>query len=280
LLYTGLPSEELSADGFRGLGHVDSHKDKLSIDFELKAIVAPTDPSVIRKASKGRQRDKTVEVILAQDKTALRSRKGDTGSVLWKASVDLAQVVLQQHYSHAEDSLLKRDLLPNAHVFELGAGTGLLGIVLSPLVRQYTVTDIPDLLPLIRKNLSLNYDGWSNSKGPGSNITVEALDWLQLHRTPLAVRPRLIPVPTDPIDLILAVDCIYNPSLLPALVETIDFLTTPEKTAVLIVMELRQEDVVREFLGLWLAKGGWEIRRVASAFIGVRYAVWVGWKSI
>lgn len=196
--------------------------------------------------------------------------------------------------------MLKRDLLPDAHVFELGyvffrilvllaalcltasAGTGLLGIVLSPLVRQYTVTDIPDLLPLIRKNLSLNYDGWSNSNlsGPGSNITVEALDWVQLHRTPLAIRSRLIPTPADPIDLILAVDCIYNPSLLPALVETIDFLTTPGKTAVLIVMELRQEDVVREFLTLWLAKGGWGIRRVASAFIGVRYAVWVGWKSI
>lgn len=87
-------------------------------------------------------------------------------------------------------------------------------------------------------------------------------------------------MPTDPIDLILAVDCIYNPSLLPALVETIDYLTTPGKTAVLIVMELRQEDVVREFLELWIAKGGWEIRRVASAFMGARYAVWMGWKGI
>lgn len=83
MLYTGLPPEESSSNGFRGLGHVDSYKDTLSIDFELKANVAPTDPSV--KKPKGRLRDKTVEVILAQDKTALRSRKGDTGSVLWKA---------------------------------------------------------------------------------------------------------------------------------------------------------------------------------------------------
>lgn len=152
--------------------------------------------------------------------------------------------------------------------------------MLSPLVRQYTVTDIPDLLPLIRKNLSLNYDGWPNlkSSGAGSNITVEALDWIQLHCTPLALRSRLVPAPADPIDLILAVDCIYNPALLPALVETIDFLTTPDKTAVLIVMELRQEDVVREFLELWISKGGWEIRRASSAFVGVRYAVWIGWK--
>jgi hypothetical protein len=63
-------------------------------------------------------------------------------------------------------------------------------------------------------------------------------------------------------------------------VETIDFLTTPSKTAVLVVMELRQEDVVREFLAHWIAKGGWEIRRVGSGFMGTRYAVWVGWKGI
>ena len=81
-------------------------------------------------------------------------------------------------------------------------------------------------------------------------------------------------------DLILAVDCIYNPSLLPALVETIDFLTTPGKTAVLVVVELRQEDVVREFLELWVAKGGWEIWRIANGFLGSRYAVWTGWKAV
>jgi len=268
----------LSVDGFRGLGHVDSRKDTLSIDFELKAFVPPSDPSI--KKSKTKQRDKTIEVVLAQDKTALRSRKGDTGSVLWRASVDLAQVVLQQHYSQDENALLDSNTLPNAHVFELGAGTGLLSIVLSSLVHQYTVTDIPDLLPLIRKNLALNFDGWPNSNCSGSNITAEELDWLELHGTLISIHSRLVPAPADPIDLLLAVDCIYNPSLLPALVETIDFLTTPGKTAVLVVMELRQEDVVREFLEHWIAKGGWEIRRVGSGFMGTRYAVWVGWKGI
>jgi len=163
--------------------------------------------------------------------------------------------------------------------FTASAGTGLLSIVFSPLVRQYTVTDIPDLLPLIRKNISLNFEGWPNSKCLGSNIAVEGLDWLELHRTPISTRAQLISTPTEPIGLILAVDCIYNPSLLPALVETIDFLATPNKTAVIIVMELRQEDVVREFLELWIAKGGWEIRRVTNGFLGVSYAMWVGWKG-
>jgi hypothetical protein len=161
------------------------------------------------------------------------------------------------------------------------AGTGLLGIVLSPLVRRYVLTDIPDLLPLIRKNLALNFNGWpSLILGiPGSNVEAESLDWLQIHGTPLPTRTRIFPLATAPLDLILVVDCVYNPSLLPALVETIDFLATPGKTAVLVVVELRQEDVVREFLELWIMKGGWEIWRVGSGFLGVRYAVWMGWKE-
>jgi hypothetical protein len=67
------------------LGHVDSRKDTLPITFELKSPALQSDPSV--KTSKKRRRDgnETLEVELAQDKTALRSRKGDTGSVLWIA---------------------------------------------------------------------------------------------------------------------------------------------------------------------------------------------------
>lgn len=77
-------------------------------------------------------------------------------------------------------------------------------------------------------------------------------------------------------------DCIYHPSLLPALVETIDYLTTPGVTAVLVVVELRAEDVIREFLELWLnasTKGAWEIWHVDEVMEGP-YAVWVGWKKV
>ena len=64
-----------------------------------------------------------------------------------------------------------------------------------------------------------------------------------------------------PIDLLLVVDYIYHPSLLPALVSTIDRLAAPGRTTVLVVVELRAEDVVRQFLELWVAadEGRWEI---------------------
>ena len=114
----------------RGLGYVDSHKDILEIKFDLELKVVhqkPKDPSVI----------KTVDVKLFQDKTALRTRKGDTGSVLWKArcvcilnrlhkaahfrcSVDVGQLILQQYYSDSTESLLDFRLPETQHVLELG----------------------------------------------------------------------------------------------------------------------------------------------------------------
>ena len=112
----------------RGLGYVDSHRDVLDIKFELKD-----------KKAKGLTVVKTVEIELFQDKTALRTRKGDTGSVLWKArfvvcasriglhkkthfrsSIDVGQLILQQYYSDSTESLLDRRLLETQHVLELG----------------------------------------------------------------------------------------------------------------------------------------------------------------
>jgi hypothetical protein len=154
------------------------------------------------------------------------------------------------------------------------AGTGLLGIVFSPLVRLYTVTDLDVLLPLIRKNISLAFPDWCQAKKPGSNISVQELDWLAVQAATPTSRARLLP--TD-LDLILVVDCVYHPFLLPALVETIDSLTVSERTTVMVVAELRADDVIREFLSLWASKRGWVIRR--ANLLGIRFGTWVGWRD-
>jgi len=185
-------------------------------------------------------------------------------------SVEFARIILQQHHSREPSPLLNPVMLAESHILELGAGTGLLGIALSPLVRQYTITDIAALLPLIRKNLALNFDGWPSK----SNVSVEELDWETLRSSTPALRSANFSY--SPIDLILAIDCIYHPSLLPSLVETIDFLATPGKTAVMVVVELRAEDVVREFLETWIEKG-WQVWRVSS-LLCMPYVGWVGWK--
>ncbi|KAF8074694.1 putative methyltransferase-domain-containing protein [Lyophyllum atratum] len=288
ILYSGLQKGiETNTDTFRGLGHVDSRKDTMSITFELKAptYATTTDTKTTRstrhrktqKPNKGL--DKTVQIELSQDKTALRTRKGDTGSVLWKASIDFARVILQQIHAQAANSFFDPSILETQHVVELGAGTGLLAIAFAPLVRRYTVTDINDLVPLLRKNVASNFDGWPGRcapPAPGSNVFVEELDWVLLSSTNASQRGRVVDI--EPADLILVVDCIYHPSLLPSLIETINHLSVPGRTAVLVVVELRAEDVIREFLELWLSRPGWEIWRI-EGLLDRPYATWLGWQT-
>jgi protein N-lysine methyltransferase METTL21D len=93
-----LPSEK--TDNFRGLGHLDSHKDVLQLVFEVKPPGVSTSQAAIGTKRRRKEGGKSsgragrapteddgrvIEISLAQDKTALRSRKGDTGSVVWKA---------------------------------------------------------------------------------------------------------------------------------------------------------------------------------------------------
>lgn len=168
------------------------------------------------------------------------------------------------------------------------AGTGLLGVVLSRFVRHYTVTDVEELVPLIRKNIAQNLSvsrtpppklKHPSTPSPSSNVTADALDWVAFHDASEHARSKL--VPAEPADLVLVVDCIYHPSLLPALLTTIDYLTVPGRTAIVVVVELRAEDVVREFLQEWLEKvevADWEIWSVCG-LLDSTYAVWVGWKN-
>jgi hypothetical protein len=153
----------------------------------------------------------------------------------------------------------------------LSGGTGFLSIALSPLVKQYTVTDIAQLIPLIMRNVSSN-------RPSGHNILVEELDWTVLESASPSQRCKVYNTKDRPIDLLLAVDCLYHPSLIPPFVATINHLATPSRTAVLIVSELRADDVMREFLDAWLNTPGWEIWRIPNDDLGKHYVVWLGWK--
>ncbi len=90
LLYTSLAAKNVqdSSHAFRGLGYLDSHRDILTLEFTVQIPGSRPDAGqsrTRRKAIKKKIEEKTIEVQLAQDKTALHSRKGDTGSVLWRA---------------------------------------------------------------------------------------------------------------------------------------------------------------------------------------------------
>ena len=72
-----------------GLGYIDSRTPVLNVKIELDLFTdrPPSDGNHEKSSNGARSRKKNmvIEVELAQDPTSLRSRKGDTGSVLWRA---------------------------------------------------------------------------------------------------------------------------------------------------------------------------------------------------
>ncbi|KAH8990700.1 putative methyltransferase-domain-containing protein [Lactarius hatsudake] len=282
LLYTRLaalkPADSSDIGHFHGLGSENSKQDALLVRIELKP---PTTCEPQRNTDTGNQRRKrrrgggvqkakderrgrdpiVLEYVLLQDKTALRSRSGDTGSVLWKTSVEFLSLVLQQrHFPERRRSLFDYGKLSQAHVLELGAGTGLLALALSPFVRKYTATDIPALVPLLRKNVL------------SASVTVTALDWT------LPALRQVDMGSTDTLDVLLVVDCVYHPALIRPLLTTLTALATPQRTVAVVVVELRAEDVLREFLQEWIALG-WRVWSVGEDLLGARWGMWAGWRE-
>lgn len=162
----------------------------------------------------------------------------------------------------------------------LSAGTGLVSLLMSPLVRKYTVTDTVDLVGLIRKNVKHRFSGWGSNQAAGANLAVESLDWVQLQQCTETQRKTLLSNVSQPIDLVLAVDCIYHPSLISPLLGAINCLATPKHTSALVLSELRSEDVMRLFMEGWLALPGWKVWHVGGDLLqDPHYVLWVGQKE-
>ncbi|KAJ3502835.1 hypothetical protein NLJ89_g8708 [Agrocybe chaxingu] len=267
------------ADNFRGLGYLDSHKDVLDLKFELTNIDDLHDhhDDMKRKRRPKASRDtkgadKSIEIQLHQDKTALRSRKGDTGSVLWRARCftlpsESLQAYSEKAFQHrlcTDDTtgllFTLRTQSPKKRYPSIPARPGtwvcrLVSYILQIYyLTRYTATDIGALIPLIQKNIALNSPFL---KSP-TNISAQELDWLTLTSTSHALRHKIYDTQANPVDLLLAVDC---------------------RTAVLVMSELRAEDVMREFLEAWLGLEGWEVWRIPNDNIGKCYVIWVGWKA-
>lgn len=98
ILYCELQKQTFNdSQKHRGLGFVDPRQNILTVTIELNGGDIPTEnpeskPNFEKKRTRTRVKplsqhidDKSIEVNLAQDITALRTRKGDTGSVLWHA---------------------------------------------------------------------------------------------------------------------------------------------------------------------------------------------------
>lgn len=255
LLYTLNAKSE--HDG--GLGYVNHSSDKIFIAIDgSKWTTALTERNLTGKWI----------VPIYQHVTSLRSSKGDTGSVLWRSTVELA---IRFH----KGTLFDLSLLRDATVLELGAGTGALPAMVGQLAKSWLATDQEQLLPLMRKNLDNR-----------SNVGVAPLDWFDFlnppssHSAQLRKKQILDHFKLGAVagtgqdaerghwpDVIICCDCIYNPGLFDALIAALDVFTEKQKTVVLVSCEMRSDESLAEFLTKWKASDDdWRIVSLEERF--------------
>lgn len=311
-LYTALNDEQSSSTSTAhgGLGFIDSSSAVIELGFTLEPPPLPGSPlgpgttsrRPGRRVKAARRETVTVSARIAQDVHALRYRPGDTGSVVWRASVLFSEFLWSSHLfppsvpSFLDPNLLSAsDSTTTAKILELGAGTGCLAMLCKNLVgssMKWTLSDQCDALKLIRKTLVMN-DVDPNASH--ARFEIEEVDWVEV-----ASRKRR-PNKEDGAegyDVILAVDCLFNESLVLPFLHTIDHFARPPPTAgesaprpatlVVIVSELRSSEVMRLFVSEWLGLGGWTVVRMPREALGKerglglaspKYVVWCGWKT-
>uniref|UniRef100_UPI00398F2B93 EEF1A lysine methyltransferase 3-like n=1 Tax=Pristiophorus japonicus TaxID=55135 RepID=UPI00398F2B93 len=115
-------------------------------------------------------------------------------------------------------------------VIELGSGTGIVGILATLLGGDVTLTDKPNILKQIEKNISINIPTACRHR-----LQVLPLIWGESHTN----------FPTD-YDFILGSDIVYSSVIYPALVETLRHLANQGST-IYLCSEIRKRNGSRSF---------------------------------
>ena len=217
------------------LGFIDSKADRLEVEVAGHHYIIRQSPGLLNSTREG----------------------GTTGAVLWKVTPILAT------WLSSRPSILA-DLLHDATVVvELGCGVaGLVGLVLSKLVRYYILTDQDYVQKYLNENIAANMP---SSQTPGrpskkkskaqtgsvrkASLKTMPLDW----ETDSAAMVKLIIPPGASIDILLLCDCVYNEYLIASLVQTcVDICRLRSSnrgaTVVLIAQQLRTDAVFQAFL--------------------------------
>ncbi|KAG0145444.1 hypothetical protein CROQUDRAFT_671740 [Cronartium quercuum f. sp. fusiforme G11] len=325
-------SESSNAIGGRssgsGLGFFDSSSSALTVELKINPSSQTQLESIshgifnaVSGTKKGRsqksrlkqrppQQTRTITAKLHQDLFAVNHRKGDTGSLVWWASIDFAEFLWYDLLhpmivaaDRSSTSLLDMRLFGSSlRILELGAGTGALATLCNDMfpdqsTTSWTVSDQAILLPAIARNFTLNGLDYVGGLDRPTRYQIEEMDWISIEKDWLKAHSKIQSANSSKseadYELILAIDCLYNESLILPLLRTFDHLSTPfsstgaPATLVLIVSQLRSDEVMRLFVESWIALPSWKIYRVDEEGLRAdlklnladpRYVVWCGWK--
>ncbi|XP_071402665.1 protein N-lysine methyltransferase METTL21D [Centroberyx affinis] len=149
--------------------------------------------------------------------------KGDVGCVVWDAAIVLAKYLETKQFCDPASGV---NAWANRDVLELGAGTGVVGLMAATLGAQVTVTDLEDLQTLLKVNIQENQALISSG-----SITAKVLKWGEDVSD-------FLPPP----HYVLMADCIYYKQSIVPLVESLKLLAGPE-TCIICCYEQRTEGV-------------------------------------
>ncbi|XP_019965025.1 protein N-lysine methyltransferase METTL21A [Paralichthys olivaceus] len=139
-------------------------------------------------------------------------RRHGVAAVVWDAAVVLCVYMEQMQ-------------LKEKHVIELGAGTGLVGIVAALMGAKVTITDRASALDLLSTNVKSNLP--PDREG---SATVSELTWGQ----------SLDRYPAGGFDLVLGADIVYLEDTFVSLLQTLEHLCS-DSTVVLLACKIRYE---------------------------------------
>ncbi|NP_001134718.1 protein N-lysine methyltransferase METTL21D [Salmo salar] len=139
--------------------------------------------------------------------------KGDVGCVVWDAAIVLSKYL---ETKTLYDPCSGVNMWASKNILELGAGTGVVGLMAASLGAQVTVTDLEDLQSLLQVNIQDNQELVSSG-----SIEAKVLKWGENVS-------EFLPHP----HFILMADCIYYEQSVKPLVETLKHLVGPETTII------------------------------------------------
>mmetsp|Transcript_51029 Transcript_51029/g.119730 ORF Transcript_51029/g.119730 Transcript_51029/m.119730 type:complete len:216 (+) Transcript_51029:2-649(+) len=135
------------------------------------------------------------------------------GGTIWEGGRLLAEYVASAYF---EDGFWQ-----GKRTVELGAGTGLPGLVAASLGAEVSLTDMEISVPLLQRNID------ANQELLGGRCKAEELDW---GKTPTSGF-------SPPLDVVLAADVVYEPAVVPRFVECLSELCGPQTLCLLAFFE-------------------------------------------
>lgn len=158
-----------------------------------------------------------------------RMSEGGIGAVVWNCGRSMCRVL--SRLPECPGGKFR----PGVRLLELGCGTGVVGMACWLRgAASVTMTDIPQLLPLVRANLLANFGNRGDAKLP-EGITLDEHVWGSDAR-------RF----GSPFDVVVGSDCLYDVDALPGLLRTL-LAVTDHNSVIYLVYKRRLDNRERPF---------------------------------